>query len=78
MHPEQPDCRFCGGCRDEYKDYPVSEVKHDEWLEEMGELIAASVEGMKTVASFSACCHQGLALDKSSSAGSARPEPGRL
>jgi hypothetical protein len=64
MHPEQADCRFCGGCRDEHKDYPIWVVKNDEWLEEMGELIAAAVEGMKKAPSFSACCHAGLARDK--------------
>jgi hypothetical protein len=78
MHPEQADCRFCGGCRDEYKDYAVSEVENEQWLEEMGDLIAASVEGMKKVPSFSACCHEGLAMAKNSIAKPAQPGPDRI
>jgi len=60
MHAEQPECRFCGGCRDENRDYPGSDVLDSNWLEEMGDLIAAAVEGMKRAQSFSARCHEGL------------------
>jgi hypothetical protein len=58
MHPEQAECRFCGGCRDEHKDY----TGDGQWLEEMGDMIAAAVEGMRKVQSFSACCHERLAI----------------
>jgi hypothetical protein len=65
MHPEQPECRFCGGCRDEYKDYTVLDVQDGKWLEEMGGLIAAAVEGMRKVPSYSAYCHEKLATNGS-------------
>ena len=64
MHPEQPECRFCGGCLDKNKGYNGLEVKDGQWLEEMGEMIAAAVEGMRKVQSFSACCHERLATGK--------------
>jgi hypothetical protein len=56
----------------------VSEVENEQWLEEMGDLIAASVEGMKKVPSFSACCHEGLAIDKNSVSKPAQPEADRI
>jgi hypothetical protein len=64
MHPEQPECRFCGGCRDENKDYVGWNVQDGEWLEEMGNMVAAAVEGMRKVRSFSDCCHERLAIAK--------------
>jgi hypothetical protein len=68
MHPEQPECRFCGGCLDKYKDYTGFDVQDGQWLEEMGDMIAAAVEGMRKVPSFSACCHERLATYKNLSA----------
>jgi hypothetical protein len=64
MHPEQAECRFCGGCRDEYKDHTGLDIQDGEWLEEMGEMIAAAVEGMRKVPSFPAWCHERLATGK--------------
>ena len=57
MHPELAECRFCAGCRYENKDYIVQD---EHWLEDMGEMIAKAVEGMKKVPSYSACCHERL------------------
>ena len=64
MRPEQPECRFCGGCLDKYKGYAWLNVQDGEWLEEMGEMISVAVEGMRKVQSFSACCHERLATGK--------------
>jgi hypothetical protein len=61
MHPEQPECRFCGGCLDKYENYTGLNVQDGQWLEEMGEMIAESVERMRKVQSFSAYCHERLA-----------------
>jgi len=68
MHPEQPECRFCGGCLDKNKDYRGLAVQDDQWLEEMGEMIAAAVEGMRKVKPFPVWCHERLARDKTFSA----------
>lgn len=65
MHPEQPECRFCGGCHDKYKDYTGLGIQDGQWLEEMGDMIASAVEGMKKTQSFSANCHNRLASNKS-------------
>ena len=64
MHPEQAECRFCGGCSEKYKDFNGLDIQDGEWLEEMGEMIAAAVAGMGKVKSFSACCHERLAIEK--------------
>lgn len=64
MHPEKPECRFCGGCRDEYKHFTgvdVQDVQNGQWLEEMGDMIASAVDGMRKVPSYSAYCHEMLA-----------------
>ena len=61
MHPEQPECRFCGGCRDENKQYTAQD---GQWLEEMGDMIASAVEGMRKVQPYSAYCHETLAATK--------------
>lgn len=66
MHPEQPECRFCGGCREIYKDYSGFDIQNGQWLEEMGDMIAATVEGMSKVPSFSVYCHERLASEKNS------------
>jgi hypothetical protein len=44
------------------------DIQDGEWLEEMGEMIAAAVEGMKKVKSFPAWCHERLAKEKNFSA----------
>lgn len=64
MHPEKPECRFCGGCLEQYRDYPGLNIQEGQWLEEMGEMIAATVEGMRKTQSFSASCHERLAINK--------------
>lgn len=64
MHPEQPECRFCGGCQEKYKDYTGLDVQDGQWLEVMGDMITTAVEGMKKAPSFSACCHENLATAK--------------
>ena len=64
MHPEQPECRFCGGCQDNYKSFTWLDVQEGRWLEDMGDLIASAVEGMKKVPSYSTYCHEKLASSK--------------
>ena len=63
MHPEQPECRFCGGCLDKFKNYTGFEVHKGQWFEEMGDMISSAVEGMRKVPSYSACCHARLATN---------------
>jgi hypothetical protein len=63
MFTEQPVCRICGGGLNS-KVYTGFEVKNDQWLEEMGDMISAAVEGMRKAPSFSACCHERQTRDK--------------
>ena len=58
MRPEQSECRFCGGCRKEHKNYIVKD--EHQWLEEMGNLLTATVEGLRKVPTYSAQCHRML------------------
>ena len=55
MRPEQAECRFCGGCREEHNDYLVQD---DQWLEEMGDLIAKAVECARRAPSYAVYCHK--------------------
>ena len=64
MHPEQPECRFCGGCRDSFQNFTGFDVQDSQWLEEMGDMIAEAVESMGKVPSYSDYCHERLATDK--------------
>ena len=51
---------FSEYCREINKYYPGFDVKEGQWLEEMGDMIAKAVEGMKKVPTYSACCHERL------------------
>lgn len=50
------DCCSCGYCREENKTPTMSDVQDDEWLEEMGDMIQAAVEGLRKEQSFTAGC----------------------
>jgi hypothetical protein len=58
MHP---DCCFCGYCREENKNYTGLDVQDGQWLEELGDMIEAAVEGIRKEQSFSAGCKGRLA-----------------
>jgi hypothetical protein len=61
MHPEQAECRFCGGCLEKNKDFAQVDAQDNRWLDEMGGLISSAVEGMNKVKSFATYCHESLA-----------------
>ena len=65
MHPEKPECRFCGGCLEKHREYVGLKVQDGQWLEEMGEMISASVQGMRKTQSYSVYCHERVATCKS-------------
>lgn len=55
------DCCNCGYCREKNKNYTGLDVQDGQWLEEMGDMIEAAVEGMRKVQSSSAGCYGRLA-----------------
>jgi hypothetical protein len=55
------DCCFCGYCREENKNFTGLDVPDGQWLEEMGDMIEAAVEGLRKVQSFSACLYERVA-----------------
>ena len=57
MHTE---CCFCGYCRDENKSSTGLDVQDGEWLEELGDMIEAAVEGIRKEQSFTAGCYERL------------------
>jgi hypothetical protein len=64
MRPEHPECRYCGGCSERYSGYTGLKIPADQWLEEMGEMISASVQGMRKMQSYAAHCHERVATSK--------------
>jgi len=65
MHPEKPECRYCGGCRDEHKHYYAGKnIQDSHWLEYMGDMISVAVKGMKQEPSYSDYCHEMLSRNK--------------
>lgn len=53
----QSECCFCEYCREKNKNYTGFDVQDGQWLEKMGDMIAAAVEGMRKVQSSSAGCY---------------------
>ena len=56
----QPDCCFCGYCREKNKNNTGLDGQDGQWLDDMGDMIAAAVEGMRKVQSSSAGCYGSL------------------
>ena len=54
MHTE---CCLCGYCRENNKSSTGLDVQDDQWLEELGDMIEAAVEGLRKEQSFSAGCN---------------------
>jgi hypothetical protein len=57
MHTE---CCCCGYCRENNKNSTWLDVQDGEWLEVLGEMIEAAVEGVRKQQSFTAGCNGGL------------------
>lgn len=57
----QPECYFCGNCREENKNHDWLDVQDGQWLEEMGDMIESAVKGLKKELSLSAGCYGRLA-----------------
>ena len=51
------DCCLCGYCGEKGKSYKGLDVQDGQWLEEMGDMIEAAVEGLRKDQSFSAGCY---------------------
>ena len=50
------DSCYCGYCREKGKNYNGFDAQDGQWLEEMGDMIAAAVKGRRKVESSSAGC----------------------
>lgn len=57
----EPTCYLCGSCREQNKNYPGLDIQDGQWLEEMGDMIEAAVQGIRKEQSFSAGCSGRLA-----------------
>lgn len=55
------ECCFCEYCRENNKNHSGLNFQDGQWLEELGNLIEAAVEGMKKNQSFAAGCNGRLA-----------------
>ena len=52
----QTECCFCGYCREENKSSSGLDIQDGEWLEELGDMIEAAVQGIRKEQSFAAGC----------------------
>ncbi len=57
----QAECCFCEYCRENNENHRGLNFQDGQWLEELGELIEAAVEGMKKEPSITAGCNGRLA-----------------
>ena len=55
------DCCLCGYCGEGNKNYNGLDIQDGQWLEVMGDMIAAAVEGLRKEQSFSAGCYERMA-----------------
>ena len=55
------DCCLCGYCGEKGTSYKGLDVQDGQWLDEMGDMIAAAVEGLRKVQSSSAGCYERMA-----------------
>jgi hypothetical protein len=53
----EPDCCFCGYCQEKNKNSNGLDAEDGQWLEEMENMIAAAMEGMRKVQSSSTGCY---------------------
>ncbi len=58
----QTEC-CCGYCREDNKNSTGSDIPDGQWLEELGEMIEASVAGISKPQSFIAGCSGRLTAD---------------
>ena len=57
----QTDSYFSNYCREKIRNHPGLDVRNDQWLEEMGDMIVASVEGDCNInpdSYFYGCCRE--------------------
>jgi hypothetical protein len=53
----QTECCSCGYCRENDKNSTGLDVQEGQWLEELGDMIEAAVEGLRKEQSFTAGCN---------------------
>lgn len=53
----QAECCFCGYCRENSKNSAGLDVQDGQWLEELGDMIVAAVEGIGKEQSLTAGCN---------------------
>ena len=56
-----PGSCFCEDCREIDRNHTGFDIQDDQWLEEMGEMIWATVEGMRKEQPFTVGCYERLA-----------------
>jgi len=54
------DCCFCEYCQGKYQNYAGLNVQDAQWLEELGDMIEAAVEGLRREQSLTAGCQRRL------------------
>ncbi len=56
----QSESCFCGYCQKNNKSHTGLDVPNDQWLEELGDMIEATVEGLRKGQSFTSCRYGSL------------------
>ncbi len=51
----QSETCFCGNCQETTTNYAGQNIHDSHWLEELGDMFEAAVEGIKKVQTLSAC-----------------------